>query len=141
MGFSGGVLPASAALLVRQCGPPTHQNNTVCPASVSCVFLRALLTQSAHVIVDPSLPPSLPPSSPVQVLLLTMLSPRSYTCEDMVELHCHGGSTCVQRVMRAVIEAGARAARPGEFTLRAFLNGQLDLTQASWLVRRKEGGG
>lgn len=65
-----------------------------------------------------------------EVLFLPMLSPRSYTAEDVVELHCHGGGVCAARVLRAVIEAGARPAKPGEFTLRAFLNGRLDLAQA-----------
>lgn len=51
------------------------------------------------------------------------------TREDVLELHTHGGGVCAQRVLRALIEAGARPARPGEFTLRAFLNGRLDLSQ------------
>eukprot|EP00195_Chlamydomonas_chlamydogama_P015720 CAMPEP_0202909140 /NCGR_PEP_ID=MMETSP1392-20130828/48439_1 /ASSEMBLY_ACC=CAM_ASM_000868 /TAXON_ID=225041 /ORGANISM="Chlamydomonas chlamydogama, Strain SAG 11-48b" /LENGTH=55 /DNA_ID=CAMNT_0049598789 /DNA_START=18 /DNA_END=182 /DNA_ORIENTATION=- len=55
-----------------------------------------------------------------------MASPRSYTCEDVIELHCHGGGVCARRVLQSCIEAGARPARPGEFTLRAFLNGRLD---------------
>lgn len=65
-----------------------------------------------------------------EVLLLPMLEPRSYTAEDVVELHTHGGGLCAQRVLHACLEAGARLARPGEFTLRAFLNGRLDLSQA-----------
>ncbi|KAG1678814.1 hypothetical protein FOA52_012854 [Chlamydomonas sp. UWO 241] len=65
-----------------------------------------------------------------EVLLLSMASPRSYTCEDVVEIHTHGGGVCSKRVLQACIEAGARPARPGEFTLRAFLNGRLDLSQA-----------
>ncbi|WIA14128.1 hypothetical protein OEZ85_002672 [Tetradesmus obliquus] len=65
-----------------------------------------------------------------EVLLLAMLRPRSYTREDVIELHTHGGGVCAQRVLRACIEAGARPARPGEFTLRAFLNGRMDLSQA-----------
>lgn len=64
------------------------------------------------------------------VLLLPMLAPRSYTGENTVEIHCHGGSIITRRVLSAVLEAGARAARPGEFTFRAFLNGKMDLTQA-----------
>lgn len=64
-----------------------------------------------------------------EVLCLAMLKPKSYTREDVIELHTHGGGVCAQRVLRAVIEAGARPARPGEFTLRAFLNGRLDLSQ------------
>lgn len=65
----------------------------------------------------------------VQVLLLSMLAPRSYTSEDVIELHCHGGGVCVDRVLRCCLQAGARLAKPGEFTLRAFLNGRLDLSQ------------
>lgn len=65
-----------------------------------------------------------------EVLMLTMLSPRSYTMEDVVEIHTHGGGICAQRVLQLCLEAGARRARPGEFTLRAFLNGRLDLSQA-----------
>jgi tRNA modification GTPase len=65
-----------------------------------------------------------------EALLLLMLAPRSYTREDVVELHCHGGIMAVQRVLQLCIAQGARLAEPGEFTLRAFLNGRLDLTQA-----------
>jgi len=63
-------------------------------------------------------------------LLLLMLAPRSYTREDVVEFHCHGGMMAVQQVLQLCLLAGARLAEPGEFTLRAFLNGRLDLTQA-----------
>jgi tRNA modification GTPase len=65
-----------------------------------------------------------------EALLLIMKSPRSYTREDVVEFHCHGGIIAVQQVLHLCLEAGARLALPGEFTLRAFLNGRLDLTQA-----------
>ncbi|MDJ0846429.1 tRNA uridine-5-carboxymethylaminomethyl(34) synthesis GTPase MnmE [Crocosphaera sp.] len=65
-----------------------------------------------------------------EALLLIMLAPRSYTREDVVEFHCHGGIMPVQQVLQLCIEAGATLAQPGEFTLRAFLNGRIDLTQA-----------
>ncbi|MBD1876362.1 tRNA uridine-5-carboxymethylaminomethyl(34) synthesis GTPase MnmE [Nodosilinea sp. FACHB-131] len=65
-----------------------------------------------------------------EVLLLLMLAPRSYTREDVVEFHCHGGLMAVQQVLQLCLSQGARLAEPGEFTLRAFLNGRLDLTQA-----------
>ncbi|GAV59284.1 MMR_HSR1 domain-containing protein/TrmE_N domain-containing protein/GTPase_Cys_C domain-containing protein [Cephalotus follicularis] len=65
-----------------------------------------------------------------EVLAVPMLAPRSYTREDIVELQCHGSEVCLGRVLRACLEAGARLAEPGEFTLRAFLNGRLDLSQA-----------
>ncbi|MFN3926252.1 MAG: tRNA uridine-5-carboxymethylaminomethyl(34) synthesis GTPase MnmE [Pseudanabaenaceae cyanobacterium] len=65
-----------------------------------------------------------------EVLLLPMLAPRSYTREDVVEFHCHGGIICVQRVLSLCLQLGARLALAGEFTTRAFLNGRIDLTQA-----------
>lgn len=65
-----------------------------------------------------------------EALLLIMQAPRSYTREDVVEFHCHGGIIAVQQVLHLCLEQGARLAEPGEFTLRAFLNGRLDLTQA-----------
>ena len=63
-------------------------------------------------------------------LLLPMLGKRSFTGEDTVEIHCHGGALITRRVLEAVLEAGARAARPGEFTFKAFINGKIDLAQA-----------
>ena len=65
-----------------------------------------------------------------EALLLLMRAPRSFTREDVVELHCHGGLVAVQRVLELVLAAGARRALPGEFSQRAFLNGRLDLTRA-----------
>ncbi len=65
-----------------------------------------------------------------EALLLLMFAPRSYTREHVVEFHCHGGIMAVQQVLQLCLEQGARLAQPGEFTLRAFLNGRLDLTQA-----------
>ena len=63
-------------------------------------------------------------------LLLLMKAPRSFTREDVVEFHCHGGIMAVQQVLNLCLEQGARLAEAGEFTLRAFLNGRIDLTQA-----------
>jgi tRNA modification GTPase len=65
-----------------------------------------------------------------EALLLPMLAPRSFTREDVVEFHCHGGLIAVRRVLELVLAAGARLAGPGEFSQRAFLNGRLDLTRA-----------
>ncbi|MDP1836180.1 MAG: tRNA uridine-5-carboxymethylaminomethyl(34) synthesis GTPase MnmE [Chlamydiales bacterium] len=63
-------------------------------------------------------------------LALVMLGKRSYTGEDTVEIHCHGGSLISRRVLDVILAAGARAAFPGEFTFKAYINGKLDLTQA-----------
>ncbi len=65
-----------------------------------------------------------------EALLLIMRSPRSYTREDVVEIHSHGGIILVQQILQLCVEQGAKVAEPGEFTLRAFLNGRIDLTQA-----------
>lgn len=64
------------------------------------------------------------------VLVLVMLGKRSYTGENTVEIHCHGGSLITRRVLEVVLNAGARAALPGEFTFKAFMNGKMDLAQA-----------
>lgn len=61
-------------------------------------------------------------------------APRSYTGEDSAELHCHGSPVVLREVLAALFAAGARQAGPGEFTKRAFLNGQLDLTQAEAVI-------
>jgi len=65
-----------------------------------------------------------------EVVLLMMRGPRSYTREDMVEISCHGSPVVLRRVLDAVLAAGARMAKPGEFTKRAFLAGRIDLSQA-----------
>lgn len=65
-----------------------------------------------------------------EVLILLMRSPRSYTAEDVVEIHCHGGHYICQVILNLLIRVGVRTAEPGEFTKRAFLNGRLDLSQA-----------
>ncbi len=64
-------------------------------------------------------------------LALLSIGPHSYTGEDMLELHVHGSPVVAREVMRTLIACGARAAQPGEFTRRAFLNGKLDLHAAS----------
>lgn len=64
------------------------------------------------------------------VLIVPMLGTRSYTGEDTIEIHCHGGSLITRRVLDTVLQAGARAALPGEFTFKAFINGKIDLAQA-----------
>ncbi len=65
-----------------------------------------------------------------EVLLLKMTSPKTYTCEDVVEIHCHGGRIVAAEVLRVIFAQGVRPAGPGEFTRRAFLNGRIDLAEA-----------
>ena len=65
-----------------------------------------------------------------EVLVSVMRAPRSYTAEDTVEINCHGGVLAVRKVLNTVLKYGVRAAEPGEFTKRAFLNGRIDLSEA-----------
>ena len=65
-----------------------------------------------------------------EVLVSVMLAPKTYTAEDTVEIHCHGGVFIMQRILEEVLRAGAVNAEPGEFTKRAFLNGRIDLSEA-----------
>ena len=65
-----------------------------------------------------------------EALLMVMRAPKSYTCEDVVEISCHGGPLVLKKILTLALDRGARLAEPGEFTKRAFLNGRIDLTQA-----------
>jgi len=65
-----------------------------------------------------------------EVVLSLFKKPKSYTGEDIIEISCHGSAFILEKIIRTIIHLGARMAKPGEFTQRAFLNGKLDLTQA-----------
>ena len=69
-----------------------------------------------------------------EVMVLLMRAPRTYTREDTVEIDCHGGTLVMRDILDTVIRHGARAAEPGEYTKRAFLNGRIDLTQAESVI-------
>lgn len=70
-----------------------------------------------------------------EAMAVYMKGPRSYTREDVCEVHCHGGRIAARRALSAILAAGARAAQPGEFTKRAFLNGRIDLSQAEAVMQ------
>lgn len=69
-----------------------------------------------------------------EVLVMIMKSPNTYTCEDVVEINCHGGVYVMKKILEIVMKVGARPAEPGEFTKRAFLNGRIDLSQAEAVI-------
>ncbi len=69
-----------------------------------------------------------------EVLVLIMRAPHTYTREDTVEIDCHGGMYVLNKTLELVLKNGARAAEPGEFTKRAFLNGRIDLSQAEAVI-------
>lgn len=70
-----------------------------------------------------------------EVMAVLMCAPKTYTREDVVEIHCHGGSASAQAVLSRVLECGARMAQPGEFTRRAFMNGRIDLSRAEAVMQ------
>lgn len=65
-----------------------------------------------------------------EVMAVRMKAPKTYTCEDVVEINCHGGHLISEKVLELVLKNGARHAEQGEFTKRAFMNGRIDLSQA-----------
>lgn len=69
-----------------------------------------------------------------EVMAVYMKEPKTYTKEDVVEIHCHGGAISVRRILELVLLEGARLAEKGEFTKRAFLNGRIDLSQAEAVI-------
>ncbi|MDF2987797.1 MAG: tRNA modification GTPase TrmE [Eubacterium sp.] len=69
-----------------------------------------------------------------EVLMLKMKKPNTFTREDVVEIHCHGGIVVINRVMELIFKMGVRPADAGEFTKRAFLNGRIDLSQAEAII-------
>ena len=69
-----------------------------------------------------------------EILLSFMKAPHSYTCEDVVEINSHSGHVILSRILEVILHHGARLAKPGEFSFRAFKNGRIDLTQAEAIV-------
>jgi len=97
------------------------------------VFSKKILDKESHTLhFGRVISPSVQPSNEVidEVVLSLFKEPHSYTGENVVELSCHGSPYIQQKIIELLIHQGARLAMPGEFTLRAFLNGKLDLAQA-----------
>ena len=112
------------------------------PPGVSALALIRMSGPESSRIATELAGESLPPRQPVarrlrvdnrildETVLTLWPSPRSYTGEDLVEISCHGNPLVVETILRELQKRGARSARPGEFTERAFLHGRIDLTQA-----------
>ena len=76
-----------------------------------------------------------PTGAPIdEVMAVFFRAPRSYTREDVAEIHLHGGTMCARAAMERLLSLGARAAEPGEFTYRAFMNGRVDLSEAEAIM-------
>lgn len=117
--------PSSSSALPLQSSLSSFQNPAstlhAAPSSIcnrpANTFQHGYVVDAAGAVLD-------------DVLMLLFRAPHSYTGEDAVEFQGHGGAVATRRVLRAVLDAGARSAQPGEFTKRAFLNGRIDLVQA-----------
>ncbi len=112
--------------IVRMSGPDAFRIASECVRPTG----RQMLSEESHRltygrVVDPRTGQGVD-----EVLTAVMRAPRTYTREDIVEIHCHGGPAAQRAILRLLVQLGARIAEPGEFTRRAFLNGRIDLTQA-----------
>ncbi len=100
---------------------------------LSAVFVSKNRAESRRLtyghVVDPSTGARID-----EVMAVFLSAPATYTRQDMVEIYCHGGIVATGRVLELLLMHGARLAEPGEFTLRAFVNGRIDLTQAESIV-------
>ena len=116
---------AGAIGIVRISGPRAEEigRRLFTPRNPACPF-------SSHRLYSGDIHAPGPGAALDEGLFVLMRGPRTFTGEDTVELHCHGGPVILQCVLEAAVAAGARPAEPGEFTRRAFLNGRLDLSQA-----------
>jgi tRNA modification GTPase len=123
---------AGAIGIVRLSGPEAYElgSRIFRPISAAGTDVTAAESRASHRLryghaVDPQEGRVLD-----EVLVAFMRGPATYTREDVVEVHCHGGAAAQRAVLQALVRLGARPAEPGEFTKRAFLHGRLDLTQA-----------
>lgn len=113
-----------AVAMVRVSGPRARDIATATFRPSSRKPLQARRVTHGHVI-DPATGKLVD-----EAVVAWLPAPRTYTREPTLEVTCHGGRAATAAVLQAIISAGARAADPGEFTLRAFLNGRIDLAQA-----------
>lgn len=114
--------PEAAAIATRVMRLPNGRAPRLTPARSHRLIYGTVIDPATGTTID-------------EVLAGWMAGPKSYTREDTVELSCHGGPAPLRETLRVVLASGARPAEPGEFTLRAFLNGRLDLTQAEAVLQ------
>ncbi len=114
----------SALAIIRLSGPQTFQIVDRCFRAKKPVAMQPSHTIQFGKIVEAS------EKLVDEVLCAVFRAPHSYTGEDSVEISCHGGVLVTRRILEILVESGARLAKPGEFTKRAFLNGKIDLSQA-----------
>lgn len=115
--------------IIRMSGPASLQvlKSLFKPHSQNCEF-RSHVLYYGNIIA--------PQSGKLldEVLVVYMQSPKTYTREDVVEVHCHGSFLVLQSILECILQQGVELAEPGEFTKRAFLNGRIDLTKAEAVI-------
>jgi tRNA modification GTPase len=122
LGFSGiGIVRVSGPLCIEIAEAIFRPSKTSHPLASHRLFYGQIVDPSGNQTID-------------EALVVYMRAPITYTREDCLEVQAHGGMAVLQEILRLVIDHGARLAQPGEFTLRAFLNGRIDLTQAEAVV-------
>ena len=108
---------ASSLSIIKKIFQPNRKQTNIEKIKTHSIIYGHIIDPETNELID-------------EVLLTIMLSPKTYTKEDIVEINCHGGSIPISKVLELTLKMGARLAEPGEFTKRAFLNGRIDLAQA-----------
>ena len=98
-----------------------HPRSKNCPFESHRLYYGTIVHPESHKVLD-------------EVLVVYMAAPKTYTREDVVEIHCHGNYLALQSILESLVSLGVRLADPGEFTKLAFLNGRIDLTQAEAVI-------
>ena len=114
-----------ALAVVRISGEGSHELVARCVSQGDKFRALETRTLGLFLLIDP-----IDSTTVDQVVIAKYSSPKSYTSEDLVEISCHGGLAVVEKVLSVLVEAGARPAKAGEFTRRAYVHGKLDLIEA-----------
>ena len=121
--------PGGAIAIIRVSGPKAFEAvSSIC--SVDCASAAPNTVRFTHLMAPATNPADSSASIIDEVILSIFRAPHSYTGEDTVEISCHGSRYIINEVLSILIQQGCRMANPGEFTMRAYLNGKLDLSQA-----------
>ena len=122
--------PGGALGIIRVSGPDAFTAvSSLC--SLCCGTAAARTAHFTHLVAPVSYAATLSQPEVIDEALITVFrAPHSYTGEDCVEISCHGSRYIIQRILDLLVGQGCRMARPGEFTMRAYLNGKMDLSQA-----------
>ena len=121
--------PGGALGIIRVSGPNTFSAvSAICP--ISCNSVAANTIHYTHIVESVAVPQQQEPMIIDEAMVSIFRAPHSYTGEDSVEISCHGSRYILNKVLDLLMQQGCRMAQPGEYTMRAYLNGKMDLSQA-----------